>query len=211
MTSITSIIFGAEQLLVPKVCSSRWSQACAHYASVLSVSTEKGWNKLTCSDFLGSKQPSSRTRPAVTQWDYEHAASWVDPKWRPEELCDRDEYPPVYFFQDDNAVLAQTQQLIRLLPAGQNRGAGSLWQAFCWSAGLEDPVAYMGPLPTAADTVTSQDGSSKLYNVWDWNLTNHVYSNFHNLYRHRSLTPASVHYNGLGELWRTQSARLGSG
>ncbi|KAK8022112.1 hypothetical protein PG993_012879 [Apiospora rasikravindrae] len=45
--------------------------------------------------------------------------------------CERDEFPPRYFWPGDDKAPKTMRQLVRLLPKDQNGGAGQLWNGFC--------------------------------------------------------------------------------
>ncbi|KAH9211736.1 hypothetical protein DL95DRAFT_411781 [Leptodontidium sp. 2 PMI_412] len=46
--------------------------------------------------------------------------------------CDRDEWPPRYFWPGDTVAAAKgLKQRVRFLPAPENRGAGQIWNQFC--------------------------------------------------------------------------------
>ncbi|KAK8061069.1 hypothetical protein PG997_015290 [Apiospora hydei] len=45
--------------------------------------------------------------------------------------CERDEFPPRYFWPGDDKAPKHMRQLVRLLPDDQNKGAGQLWNGFC--------------------------------------------------------------------------------
>ncbi|KAK0122536.1 hypothetical protein ONS96_009578 [Cadophora gregata f. sp. sojae] len=46
--------------------------------------------------------------------------------------CDRDEWPPRYFWQGDEVAATHGRsQRVRLVPAKENRGAGQIWAQFC--------------------------------------------------------------------------------
>ncbi|OTA62371.1 hypothetical protein K449DRAFT_434033 [Hypoxylon sp. EC38] len=44
--------------------------------------------------------------------------------------CDRDEFPPRYFWPGDKKV-PDLRQWVRFIPAKQNEGAGQMWKGFC--------------------------------------------------------------------------------
>ncbi|KAI0007475.1 hypothetical protein F4779DRAFT_629121 [Xylariaceae sp. FL0662B] len=45
--------------------------------------------------------------------------------------CDRDEFPPRYFWPGDDKAPKDMRQWVRFLPEEENRGAGGLWGGFC--------------------------------------------------------------------------------
>ncbi|KAI0838303.1 hypothetical protein F5Y06DRAFT_55419 [Hypoxylon sp. FL0890] len=45
--------------------------------------------------------------------------------------CDRDEFPPRYFWPGDDKAPKDMRQWVRFVPEDQNRGAGGLWGGFC--------------------------------------------------------------------------------
>lgn len=45
--------------------------------------------------------------------------------------CDRNEWPPRYFWPGDNAAPAHMVQRIRFNPYNDNRGGGGIWGGFC--------------------------------------------------------------------------------
>lgn len=45
--------------------------------------------------------------------------------------CERDEFPPRYFWPEQKKVPKHMRQLVRFLPGDQNGGAGGLWAGFC--------------------------------------------------------------------------------
>ena len=52
--------------------------------------------------------------------------------------CDRDEWPPRYFWPGDAAAKAKgISQRIRFIPAADNQGAGQIWAQFCNTNGAQ--------------------------------------------------------------------------
>ncbi|KAI0101944.1 hypothetical protein F4776DRAFT_676147 [Hypoxylon sp. NC0597] len=45
--------------------------------------------------------------------------------------CDRDEFPPRYFWPGDGKAPKDVRQWVRFLPEKQNSGAGHMWKGFC--------------------------------------------------------------------------------
>ena len=115
------------------------SQACMHYASVISVNPKLG--AMTCADFLGKRSPGNGDkRPIVDQWNTEHKSGWLDAKYRNGpymDQCDRDEWPGRYFYSSDNdPKLRSLEQRVRYVPWKMNQDAGQLWRSFCWKQGV---------------------------------------------------------------------------
>ncbi|KAF2755747.1 hypothetical protein EJ05DRAFT_114208 [Pseudovirgaria hyperparasitica] len=156
VTTTTKKDWGA--LTTPAVtCSARWSQACYHYRSVMSVQGALGktdYVRWTCgataSSFDGRATRLYSTSSLVVKKNEnggvpffsvpdklnQHHFGWID-RWVEAGYtttnyvggCDRDEWPPRNFWPESKK--AKEGQFIRLLPAGENRGAGSMWNGFC--------------------------------------------------------------------------------
>ena len=120
-------------------CKAHWSQACYHYSSVISNRPE--WATLTCPPEAATVTHRQKGF-ATNTWYAEHeGAGWREPHNRAVQLCDRDEWPPAYLLQErDPAILFGGEdtrgQMVRLLPASENRGAGQMWKSICLSGAL---------------------------------------------------------------------------
>lgn len=136
---ITSIswVANAAPTLVKATCSKSWSQACFHYSSAMRVSPQ--WSTLTC------PQAAATTRyrfeaSATATWASQHrGAGWLNPAKRVAPKCDMDEFPPAYLLDATNPAWLNAGnkdipggQLVRYLPAGENRGAGGMWGGACF-------------------------------------------------------------------------------
>ncbi|OAA42196.1 glycoside hydrolase family 18 protein [Metarhizium rileyi] len=131
---------------VVKVCPKEFTQACYHYSSAIRVSPQ--WATITCPPEAG-KANWRFDGKATSTWAAQHGGTgWQDKAHRKEPRCDRDEYPPAYFLneQDDawkwGGKPQGNGQLIRFVPEKQNRKAGKLWQGVC----------FRGPVEAISDT-----------------------------------------------------------
>ncbi|KAK6000837.1 hypothetical protein QM012_003562 [Aureobasidium pullulans] len=110
---------------------SKWPQACLHYSSVIRVNGPVSYNPLTCpSSSRGVKKArqGGKKWQVVAQWNGEHNGAWSsvrnqDIGWMQESDldCERDEYPPIGFWQGNTADKA----FVRLINSHDNGGAGA--------------------------------------------------------------------------------------
>lgn len=108
---------------VMKVCDgARWPQACYHYSSAANRNTR--FNPLTCSTLVPARN-FMRGGTATARWSEQHNVAWRQWMRRPQNRCQRDEWPPQHFWQGDPG------QLIRFNHLEDNTGAGGLWNGFC--------------------------------------------------------------------------------
>lgn len=123
--------FVTEHPEATRVCDgSRWPQACLHYSSVIRVNGPISYNPLTCpSSSRGTKKArqGGKKYQVVAQWNGEHNGAWSSVKgqnigWMQEAglSCERDEYPPIGFWQGNLADKA----FVRLINNHDNGGAG---------------------------------------------------------------------------------------
>lgn len=63
--------------------------------------------------------------PATKEWGDTHVKEWRVWMRRPQNRCERDEWPPQHFWQGDPG------QLIRYNHKEDNGGAGQIWNGFC--------------------------------------------------------------------------------
>lgn len=69
--------------------------------------------------------------------------------------CERDEYPPRYFWPKASKGLTDTNvQRIRMLPASENGGAGQSWARFCELTGKYGPYTKTKPKGSKRAKVT---------------------------------------------------------
>ncbi|KAI1827703.1 glycosyl hydrolases family 18-domain-containing protein [Xylaria intraflava] len=118
----------------PRYCDGHdYPQACLHYESVIQWHgfgrdpPERGYNPLSCPTV---SLPNSRLGDQIVdEWTRQHADSWWHGYMQGSNLnCERDEYPPIAFWQDQDP----NEQYIRMVPKAQNRGAGQLFGlGFC--------------------------------------------------------------------------------
>lgn len=131
--------------LAIKPCPVGASQACWHYYSA--INRTPAWSHQTC---LETVQNRNFVGPvyATSQWSSEHLkqAEWVRWMKRPRGGCERDEFPPAYFWEGTGRG-----QLIRYNPAEDNNLGGKIWQQFCPStaayscrAGSEHDITPQG-------------------------------------------------------------------
>ncbi|KUI67400.1 Killer toxin subunits alpha/beta [Cytospora mali] len=110
---------------VVKQCPVAASQACWHYYSA--ISRTPAWARQTCLETVVNRNFGGPVY-ATSKWSAEHLkqAEWV--KWmaRPRGGCERDEFPPAYFWEGAGAG-----QLIRYNPEAENNLGGKMWQKFC--------------------------------------------------------------------------------
>ncbi|KAK1636284.1 hypothetical protein BDP81DRAFT_394898 [Colletotrichum phormii] len=151
---------GFYETRVPNIkCRRQWSQACYHYSSVMEIHRNtRSMTEWTC----GATQSTSNDGSATDVWGSTAVASlaltnqhWGWP-WAngfvPRRVlkhanglpkrdkygneiavgCDRDEFPPRYFWPKDNEAEKKGMvQRIRFLPYDENRKAGAMWRGFC--------------------------------------------------------------------------------
>ncbi|KAI1210176.1 uncharacterized protein F4807DRAFT_467289 [Annulohypoxylon truncatum] len=152
---------------IPKItCSSKHSQACYHYRSVMSrwsktssmtewtcmatetwrdVKGKRSWgNDGKATNNWGATALTRINSPATQHW-FPWANGFVyrdiisengKPKTNKNHAtmfhgCERDEFPPRYFWPGDDKAPKDMRQWVRFLPEDQNRGAGQLWKGFC--------------------------------------------------------------------------------
>jgi hypothetical protein len=140
---ITSLQYAANapRLQVKATCSARWNQACYHYSSV--VRENPNFATLVCPQEAATFKNTRDDPPLATKmWDTEHK-QWKDKQYRTEKSCDMDEYPPAYLLTPNDqahalAGIHRDGQMVRWLPAGQNRGAGSMWRGVCFYAPMKE-------------------------------------------------------------------------
>ncbi|KAL3292680.1 class V chitinase chi100 [Colletotrichum asianum] len=145
----TSQDMGHYESEVPMTCSKKWSQACFHYRSVMSVHTNTpDMVRWTC----GATAGTSSNGKATNDWGlmaiskpkktHQHWFPWVNGfvarttliKDGKENVkgCERDEWPPRYFWPGDKeAKKKRLVQKIRLIEWHENGGAGSMFNGFC--------------------------------------------------------------------------------
>ncbi|KAI8150498.1 hypothetical protein K4K49_012275, partial [Colletotrichum sp. SAR 10_70] len=145
----TSQDMGHYESEVPMTCSKKWSQACFHYRSVMSVHTNTpDMVRWTC----GATAGTSINGKATDDWGlmaiskpkktHQHWFPWVNGfvarttliKDGKENVkgCERDEWPPRYFWPGDKeAKKKRLVQKIRLIEWHENGGAGSMFNGFC--------------------------------------------------------------------------------
>lgn len=128
-------------LTTPEVtCSSKWTQACYHYRSVMSVHSDKSdMVRFTCGATSSSAPGKatkvwsttvSRNNVATTPKGNQHHWQWIE-GWvsAGKGVCQRDEWPPRSFWPVEKRN--QLGQLVRFLPGAENEGAGSMFNSFC--------------------------------------------------------------------------------
>ena len=119
----------------------RWPQACWHYSSV--IHNNPAFGTLTCSEYAQRDGPGGT---ATSVWSTQHNTDWRPWLQRSDRRCQRDEWPPLHFWQGRGGQLIRynvsvlkdpvAQHLSRtdtslLQHAEDNTGAGRLWQNFC--------------------------------------------------------------------------------
>lgn len=94
-------------------------QACFHYWSAIVVANNPHFNPVTCSSEVRPRN-FLQGATAVKQWSEKHNKSWLPWMRRPAARCQRDEWPPNLFWQDDPGQLIRydvsTNLLSRLMP-----------------------------------------------------------------------------------------------
>ncbi|KAM4066213.1 glycosyl hydrolases family 18 domain-containing protein [Hirsutella rhossiliensis] len=141
---VTTVTYkkNAALMLVTKTCQGKWGQACYHYSSA--IRENLAWTELPCPQ-----------EAATVSWrvDAKATAVWektrLGPGWkkaaeadRKTQHCDKDEWPPVGLLGLDHPARVKAGvdgegQRVRLLPAGENRGAGSMWRGICLNRALD--------------------------------------------------------------------------
>ncbi|KAJ0274231.1 hypothetical protein CBS470a_011878 [Colletotrichum nupharicola] len=107
---------------VTKTCNGEaWPQPCLHYRSV--IRNQNGMAALTCTTVAGYHG----LRPVVAKYSNDHNTKWINGWMQSPGLdCQRDEYPPAAIWRGRDM-----RQWIRLVPRGQNAGAGQLFNKLC--------------------------------------------------------------------------------
>jgi chitinase len=120
-----------EHPISTRICDgNKWPQACLHYSSVIRVNGRASYNPLTCPE---SSRGTKKARQGgtkyqvVDEYNAEHNGQWSSVKgqnkgWMQAAAlsCQRDEYPPVGFWQGNLAAGA----FVRLINGHDNGGAG---------------------------------------------------------------------------------------
>ncbi|KAI4696564.1 uncharacterized protein J4E88_000741 [Alternaria novae-zelandiae] len=135
---ITSLAFAPNAVPVQfkATCSQENSQACYHYSSV--IRNHPSWSTLTCDEENATIKHRLDAK-ATDVWTYQHnGRGWVKP-----DDCDRDEYPPAYLLHRNHPAFLKAGvdaqgQMVRVLPADENRRAGRMWKGACFKPPLED-------------------------------------------------------------------------
>ncbi|KAI9167962.1 putative hydrolase [Paramyrothecium foliicola] len=143
---------------VPQTCKKEWGQACSHYRSVMSVhSATKSMTEWTCWDTTSTNLDGKATEawgntaisrlPSTAQhwWPWANGIIYRERNldntgkqktdihgkllWHG---CDRDEWPPRYFWPGDEAAHKNNMvQRVRFIHWKENQDAGHLWSGFC--------------------------------------------------------------------------------
>ncbi|KHO00990.1 glycoside hydrolase family 18 protein [Metarhizium album ARSEF 1941] len=136
----------AKALGVTKECPKEFTQACYHYSSAIRVSPQ--WATITCPPEAG-KPRWRKNAKATNAWAAQHdGKGWKDEAHRAETKCDKDEYPPAYFLNEQDDAWkwagkpAGNGQLVRWVPWKENQDAGQLWKGAC----------FEGPVRSISDT-----------------------------------------------------------
>lgn len=153
---------------IPATCSEKWTQACYHYRSVMSVWEKKGKTDMvrwTCYETTGTSVNGRTTATwgstaiGPIKKGHQHWFPWAngfiyrlkaqDPSAN-DKGCERDEWPPRYFWPGDKAAERKgLEQRVRFLPAHENGGAGGMWNGFCADNAaqtvLKDGKTYQNP------------------------------------------------------------------
>lgn len=136
---ITSITYqaGAPSSAVETQCAAKHSHACYHYSSVLD--NHPNWRTLPCPTEAASTE-HRLDGDATSVYLAQHTGNGWIPKG-----CDKDEYPPAYLLDSANPIYINgghndNGQMVRLLPAGHNRGAGNMWGGACFGKPLSKHV-----------------------------------------------------------------------
>jgi hypothetical protein len=154
----------------PMTCSEKWSQACYHYSSVMSVHTNTpDMVRFTCWATSSTSKHGKATddwglwgsRPSVPR-TAQHHWEWSK-EWTEFGDCERDEWPPRYFWgQNSQSPRKKAGQFIRLIPQPDNGGAGGIWSAFCPSHDAWKDAAKRtmrnGAATTTSSTVSQRVG-----------------------------------------------------
>ncbi|KAI5364484.1 hypothetical protein Slin14017_G043740 [Septoria linicola] len=117
------------------------TQACAHYYSMIHANpNDRAKSRFTCEDANARNGRAFYTRT----WHSQHHKDWrgihddeyifvgkARQKQRKALQCEADKRPPAYFIPRGKEREKEWGQRIRLIPSGENGGAGNLWQGFC--------------------------------------------------------------------------------
>ncbi|EFQ28545.1 uncharacterized protein GLRG_03689 [Colletotrichum graminicola M1.001] len=119
--SETSTRLVQKRQTVTKTCNGGlYPQPCLHYRSV--INNQRGMDVLTCTTAAGGG-----IRPVVEKYHKDHNTKWINGWMQARNInCQRDEYPPAAIWQGRDM-----RQWIRLVPGGQNAGAGQLFKGVC--------------------------------------------------------------------------------
>ncbi|KAH8692466.1 glycoside hydrolase family 18 protein [Phaeosphaeriaceae sp. PMI808] len=122
-------------------CKKKWSQACYHYSSAISVSP--AWSTMECHTNAASTAWRLEGKMTKVWSDTHNGDGWLHKKHRVQQDCDRDEYPPAYFIKDQNDPIlinggvAPGGQLMRWLPDNENRGGAAMWRGACFRPSIQ--------------------------------------------------------------------------
>jgi chitinase len=154
----------------PITCKESWTQACYHYSSVMSVHTNTpDMVRFTCWETAGTSKDGKATddwgafgsRKAKLPKTAQHHWEWSY-EWTEFDDCERDEWPPRYFWGDNpSKPKKRAGQVIRLIPQPDNGGAGQMWAGFCPKYDAWKDAAK-GTMRSDAATTTSSKVDSRI-------------------------------------------------
>ncbi|KAH6707938.1 hypothetical protein BKA61DRAFT_697760 [Leptodontidium sp. MPI-SDFR-AT-0119] len=179
----TKVPIGWYTSVLPQKCPREYSQACYHYRSVMSVHTlTPDMIQFTCGatantglDGQTTSSWGSTLMASLPAEKKQHNFAWANGfveltesvkigGKKPKTIthgCDRDEWPPRYFWPGDIVAAAKgLKQRVRFLPDSENRGAGQIWKQFC-----NKNAAQVTEVKTNKASKT-QDTTSYIHSDW---------------------------------------------
>ncbi|KAI0467970.1 glycosyl hydrolases family 18-domain-containing protein [Xylaria cf. heliscus] len=152
----------------------QWPQACQHYESVINYHAvlrdphERGYNPLTCPTTSRGNYRSGDQ--IVDVWTGQHADSWWHGYMQEFGLdCERDEYPPIAFWQDQNLH----EQYIRMVEASENEVAGNalFGIGFCGWRFNGDGIGRVPETTNNHRSHTTMNLGGRIYDVYTGDVT----------------------------------------
>lgn len=130
---VTSVHYAPNPRPIPVKahCEKHWNQACYFYSYAIRVNPQ--WATITCPQEAATNTYRFNGKATSTWSDQHSGEGWLG---RLTDECDRDEYPPAHLLNSQSPAWIHggknaQGQLVRFLPAGENRGAGSMWKGSC--------------------------------------------------------------------------------
>ncbi|WAO90147.1 Hypothetical protein NCS54_00756000 [Fusarium falciforme] len=133
----------ASKILQLQSCDSNNNRVTEQYYFNTMAYHSTATEHLVTKTSAATASPDREGAKATNVWSKEHDKSWEEEKYREQDKCDRDEWPPAYFLELDGPEMlegGQTKkgQRVRFLPSEDNRKAGNVWRGVCFHSALEE-------------------------------------------------------------------------